>query len=73
MFTEDLKKQFGLCETADYRENLRSWETKFAEIDPDIFQTPALKNENWKEANRDNRHIICRHALSFPSPAVRSK
>ena len=62
LLTEDLEKQFGFCETEEYVENLRSWETKFAGIDPDIFQTPALKDGNWKEANGDNRHIICRHA-----------
>lgn len=62
LFTEELKKRFKLPSTDAFDSYIRDWEQKFAEMDPEFFQTGAMKNSEWKGPQRENRHVITRYA-----------
>jgi hypothetical protein len=62
-FAEDIVKKFELPQTESYKMFLENQENKLAEIDPKIYGTPALVEDNWKSSLQENRHVHTRFAL----------
>jgi hypothetical protein len=62
-FIEELVQTFRLPYTPALHDFLRQQEQKFAEVDPNIYTTPALSSNAWRAPLMDARHAICRHAL----------
>lgn len=63
LFVNDIRRTFGLQETDAFKAFIRLQEDKMAELDPDIFTTPAMTNDAWKERNRSNRHVVVRFSV----------
>ena len=62
-FVTDLKETFNLEPTASYALFLEELEDKLSSVDPEIYNTPAMQNDNWKTANWSTRHVLKRHAV----------
>jgi hypothetical protein len=60
---EDLKTTFRLETTPAYERFLLEQEQKFTEIHPQLFDTPAMTTDAWKQTNRVTRHSVTRHAM----------
>lgn len=63
LFIEDLVRRYKLPPTEAYTEWIRTWETKFDEVDPQIFSTAAFKTDGWKGPGRECRHLVTRFAV----------
>lgn len=63
LFVADLRQTFSLEETEEFKSFVRLQEEKMAELDPDIFTTPAMTNDAWKGRNRPNRHVVVRFSV----------
>ena len=61
-FVEELQKQYCLPRTDAFVGFLRQQEEKFACVDQEIWQTPALMADNWKRCLQESRHVLTRHA-----------
>ena len=72
LMTADLRNTFELAQTAAFKENCDSWDTKMAEIGERFLRTPAMKCQRWKEASCTFRERITRgsihgfHHLLYP-------
>lgn len=63
LFAEDLRRRYNLPRTAAYEEMLRSWEFKFADLDPAFFSTRAMRDSTWSLVNRTNSKERCLNPL----------
>ena len=63
LLIEDLRVQYRLPTTDAYLEFISMWENKMAEVDPEFYDTGAMKDDAWKGANRTNRHVVVRYAI----------
>ena len=61
-FVKDLMSRFSLPETPTSSKFIRNQLFKFSQIEPEIYDTPAMVNQTWKAACYANRHVITRHA-----------
>ena len=55
LLTDDLCRKHELPMTTAARRNRENWENKFGEIDPEFFDTPAMRSKWWKEASCGHR------------------
>ena len=62
LLIEDLVRRYKLPATETYDEWIKSWETKLAEVDPQIFNTTAMTSDDWKGPGRVTRHLVARFA-----------
>ena len=60
LLTEELQRSRGLPETRTNKEYLDEWEVKFGQMNPDFFETPAMRETSWRGARRKGRHLITR-------------
>lgn len=63
LFIEDLVSRFHLPPTEIYKEWIRLWEDKMADVDPQFFNTDAMLNDDWKKPDRRTRHLATRYAI----------
>lgn len=63
LFVEQLKSQFKFPETPAYREFIRLYDEKMADVDPDFYNTRAMTNTEWKGVCRNTRHTVVRYAV----------
>lgn len=60
---DDICLRFALPETPAYKEFTQLRDAKRASIEPEFFETPAMKTTHWKGINVDTRHLLTRHAI----------
>jgi len=58
-----LKRKYKLQDTDAYHTYIQTLAGKMAEVQGEFFGTPAMTQNNWKEALCDERHIVTRHAM----------
>ena len=57
---EELQRSGGFSRTTAFESFLVKQEEKLAEIDPAFYDTLAMKEDSWEEAQRPNRHTVTR-------------
>ena len=62
-FVEELQRSGGFSRTTAFESFMVKQEEKLAEIDPAFYDTLAMKEDSWKEAQRPNRHTVTRFAF----------
>src|SRR5690606_12237150 len=58
----DIRQKFKLDITPDYAQFLQVFLQKREEISPEFYETPAMTNTVWTQANHKDRHVLTRHA-----------
>lgn len=63
LLVEDLQRTFKLPPTTAFKEFIKEWESKMAEIDPDFLTSTAMTSSDWRSCNYPTRHLITRLAV----------
>lgn len=63
LFIEDLIHRHELPITVVYKNWIRDWEDKMAEVDPLFLDTNAMRTDAWKGSNRQTRHLVTRFSV----------
>jgi hypothetical protein len=61
-FVQDIQELFQLEKTDAYLALVEEIEGKLAEVDTNVFCTPAFRTTTWQESLAPGRHIKCRAA-----------
>jgi len=62
-FCVELRDRFDLPETPAFLSVLATHRRKLVEVEPDFFDTPAMRQEDWREPLAEQRSLLCRHAV----------
>ena len=61
LLTEHLINTKRVPGTDAYEEYIDLCYNKFTDIEPEFFSSPVMKNDDWKGACYEKRHLLCRH------------
>ena len=61
-YTNFIKNKYGLSATDQYTKYTQELFQKMNNIDEELFDTPAMTQQMWKDCMQTNRHVITRHA-----------
>ena len=61
-YTNFVKQKNGLSVTDEYAEYTREILQKMNDVDEELFYTPVMTQQMWKDCMQTNRHIVTRHA-----------
>jgi Reverse transcriptase (RNA-dependent DNA polymerase)/Endonuclease-reverse transcriptase len=62
-FVTELQSKFNLPMTENYKKFVNNRESKAEDINLSFYNTPAFKNDNWKNPIQKNRNVITRFAV----------
>jgi len=62
-FIESLRRMYNLPITLAYEQYVSDLEEKYACIDADFFQTPAMLQLQWREPHQKLRHVLTRYSM----------
>jgi Reverse transcriptase (RNA-dependent DNA polymerase)/Endonuclease-reverse transcriptase len=62
-FVEEIREQFKLPKTQNYKDFIELQYSKLASIDEDFHKTQAMQTTKWKEPQFDKKHIFTRFAV----------
>lgn len=62
-YINTLRRKYNLSATHSYTKYSEDLCEKMQDINPEIFETPALTQQMWKDCLQTDRHIITRHAV----------
>ena len=63
LLSVELQQRFGLPLTEAFRAHSEHWNEKFGDIDGKLYETPAMKNDEWRGPRFKLRHRFTRGAM----------
>ena len=61
LLTEELSQKLGITDA--YSQHIQTIERKLSDVDVNIFRTPALTQNNWRNSNAKKRHLVIRASV----------
>ena len=62
-YTNILRNKHNLSATKAYEKYTQELCGKMQMVDPELFETPAMTQQMWKDCLQTDRHVITRHAV----------